>query len=190
MDNENVNTILPSNDDITSKVELVGEEETGDDGEKVNELVQLQQELEKQNEEVRNNYERYLRALAEADNIKKRAQRDREEYLKYANAALLKKVLPVVDDLERAIKLSNQSQDFGGLYQGVAMIASSLNEILKGEGVEAIDCLGKPFDPQFHQPLTVEENDQYEENTVIEELQKGYIMRGRVIRPSLVKVSK
>jgi len=98
--------------------------------------------------------------------------------------------LPVIDDLERALAQFDNSKDLEGLSKGVEMITRSLQEIIKNEGVEPIEALGQAFDPQYHQPLIVEESDEHSENTVIEEFQAGYILHGRVIRPSLVKVSK
>jgi len=151
--------------------------------------AKLSEELRKQQDEARKNYDNYLRALAEAENIKKRSQRDREEYLKYANVALIKKLLPIIDDLHRAIEASGISRDFEALSKGVEMTARNLEDLLTGEGVKPIESLGKPFDPQFHQALSVEPSDEYPENTVIEQLQTGYLMHDRVIRPSLVKVS-
>lgn len=150
---------------------------------------QLSTELEKKKEEAEKNYQMYLRALAETDNIKKRALREKEEYIKYSSVNIIKKLLPVIDDLNRAMESSKSLQDYESLIKGVEMTFKSLNEILKNEGVEEIECQGKLFDPQYHQPLTVEATDEYPENTVMEELQKGYILNNRVIRPSLVKVS-
>lgn len=150
----------------------------------------LRQELEKQQELAQRHYDLYLRALAEAENTRKRAARDKEEYLKFAALPLVKKLLPILDDLERALQVSGESQDFDGMVRGIAIITENLKNIFAAEGVEAIDALGKEFDPQYHQPLMVEENADYPENTIIEELQTGYIMKGRVIRPSLVKVSQ
>ncbi|MDD3364658.1 MAG: nucleotide exchange factor GrpE [Syntrophomonas sp.] len=149
----------------------------------------LQEQLQKQQEESQKNYDHYLRALADVENIKKRTQREREEYLKYANVSFIKKLLPVIDDLHRAIDVASKSKDFEVLSKGIEMTARSLDDLLKGEGVVAIDSLGKPFDPQYHQALTVEPSDEHPENTVIEQLQKGYTLHDRVIRPSLVKVS-
>ena len=151
--------------------------------------VRLAAELLQQREEARKNYDQYLRALAEVENIKKRGLREREEYLKYANVALIKKLLPVIDDLHRAIEVARTSKDFEALNKGVEMTARSLDELLRGEGVQAIESVGKPFDPQYHQALTVEASDEHPENTIIEQLQTGYILHDRVIRPSLVKVS-
>ena len=149
----------------------------------------LQEQLQKQQEESRKNYDHYLRALADVENIKKRTQREREEYLKYANVSFIKKLLPVIDDLHRAMDVAGKSKDFEVLSKGIEMTARSLDDLLKGEGLQAIDSLGKTFDPQYHQALTVEPSDLHLENTVIEQLQTGYILHDRVIRPSLVKVS-
>ncbi len=146
-------------------------------------------ELQRQQEEARKNYDQYLRALAEVENIKKRSVREREEYLKYANVSMIKKLLPIIDDLHRAIGVARLSRDFEVMTKGVEMTAHSLDELLKGEGVQTIESIGQPFDPQFHQALSVEPSEEHPENTVIEQLQKGYIMHDRVIRPSLVKVS-
>lgn len=151
--------------------------------------TKLSEELKKQQDETRKNYDNYLRALAEVENIKKRSQRDREEYVKYANLALIKKLLPIIDDLNRAIEAAGTSRDFEALSKGVEMTARNLGDLLTGEGVKPIESVGEPFDPQYHQALSVEPSDEYPENTVIEQLQTGYIMHDRVIRPSLVKVS-
>ncbi len=150
----------------------------------------LQEQLQKQQEEAKQNYDNYLRALAEAENIKKRAQREREEYLKYANVSFIKKILPVIDDMHRAMDMANKSRNYEMLSKGIEMTTRSLDELLKGEGLQVIESVGKPFDPQYHQALTVEPSDEHPENTVIEQLQTGYTLHDRVIRPSLVKVSQ
>jgi molecular chaperone GrpE len=169
----------------------LGEESAGPESAGAEQSIEakLSEQLLRQQEETRQNYDHYLRALAEVENIKKRSTRDREEYLKYANVNLIKKLLPVIDDLHRAIEVARNSQDFEALSKGVEMTARSLDDLLKGEGVKVIESVGQPFDPQYHQALTVEASDEHPENTVIEQLQKGYILHDRVIRPSLVKVS-
>ena len=149
----------------------------------------LQEEINRLKEECAAYYDQYLRSLAEAENIRKRALREKEEYVKFAAVPVIKKVLLVMDDLERALAMSESNQDFEGLYKGLQMIAKRMEDLIQEEGVESIEAVGKPFDPQFHQPLMVEASSDHPENTVIEELQKGYILHGRVIRPSLVKVS-
>ncbi|MFA7078174.1 MAG: nucleotide exchange factor GrpE [Syntrophomonas sp.] len=149
----------------------------------------LTEELLKQQEETQKNYDNYLRALAEVENIRKRSARDREEYLKFANMALVKKLLPIIDDLQRAIEMARTARDVEAMNKGIEIIVTSLVELLKDEGVEAIESVGKAFDPQFHEALTVEPSDEHPENTIIEQFQTGYVMHDRVIRPSLVKVS-
>ena len=164
--------------------------ETADQENEVDEITALKNELQKSQEENQKNYDLYLRALAELDNFKKRAARDKEEYSKFALLPLIKKLLPVIDDLERALAQFSNSKDLEGLSKGVEIITRSLQEIIKNEGVEPIEALGQDFDPQYHQPLIVEESGEHPENTIIEEFQTVYILHGRVIRPSLVKVSK
>lgn len=174
------------NDIANSKLEDILE---GEDKETQQMEEELQQELHNTREEAKKNYDLYIRALADAENTRKRAQRERDEYIKYATLPIIKKLLPVMDDFQRAIQSSQKSQDYEALHKGVEIIVGHLEQIFQAEGVEAIECLGQPFDPQLHQPLMVESSEEYEENMVIEELQKGYKMKGRVIRPSLVKVS-
>lgn len=150
---------------------------------------QLQEEISKLKKDLKTSNDLYLRALAEVDNIRKRNIREREEYIKFAALPLVKKILTVIDDLERAISMYDPKQDPEMLVKGVEMINTRLKEIVEQEGAEVLSAVGEPFDPQYHQPLAIEQNSNYPQNTVIEELQKGYIMHGRVIRPTLVKVS-
>lgn len=152
-------------------------------------VLDLKQELDRAREEARQYNEHYLRVLADMENMRKRTSRERDEYVKYATAPLIKKLLPVIDDLERALTMSAQHQDYPSLYKGVEMIVKSLHEIIKTEGVQTIEAAGKPFDPEFHEPLILEESSEHPSNTVLEELQRGYTLHGRVLRPSLVKVS-
>lgn len=151
---------------------------------------ELEKALAESREEAARNYELYMRALADADNIKKRAQRDKEQYVLYANETLVKKLLSQLDNLEKAMENAEISQDYAILAKGVEMIYRNIQDILKSEGIECIECLGQAFDPRFHQPLATEDSDEHPDNTIIEEFQKGYTMHQRVIRPSLVKVNQ
>ena len=155
----------------------------------IDEMAELRQIVEKQQDENRKLYDQYLRALAEAENTRKRMTREREEYIKFAALPLLRKLLPVVDDLERALLAADSSRDYEALSKGVEMITRRMQDIIREQDVVAIEAHGQPFDPQYHQALAVEDSAEHPENTVMEELQKGYMMHGRVIRPSLVKVS-
>lgn len=151
-------------------------------------LDDLEARLANAEEMMKKLQDNYLRAIAETDNIRKRNQREKEEYLRFASLSIIRKLLDISDDFTRAIEDSEKNQDFDSLSKGVAMIFKKFTDVIDGEGVVAIDALGQPFDPEFHNPLMMEASSE-PENTVIEELQKGYIMYGRVIRPSLVKVS-
>lgn len=163
--------------------------ESPEQQEPAEDLWTMKQELDRYKEEARQYYDHYLRALADMENMRKRTTRERDEYVKYAALPIIKKVLPIIDDLERALTMSAQHQDYASLHKGVEMILKSLAEMIKTEGVEAIEAKGKPFDPEYHEPLILEESTDHPSNTVVEELQKGYILHGRVLRPSLVKVS-
>jgi len=184
---EKKETTNPGNEYIEEPAAEDGAEQQG--AVELDEATLLKQELEKQKEEAKKNYDQYLRALADADNTRKRMQRDKEEYIKFSTLPLIKKLLPVVDDLERAMQAAGSSQDYEVLSKGVEMINRRLLEIICEQDVALIETAGQIFDPQFHQALVVEESREHEENTILEEMQKGYTMHGRVIRPSLVKVS-
>ncbi len=152
-------------------------------------VAALQEDLLAAQEESKKNYDLYLRAMAEMENLRKRNQRERDEYLKFAPLPLIKPLLTVIDDLDRALAMASPDQDYASLHKGIEMVCQRLKEIIATAGVEPVEALGQSFDPQYHQPLMVEASAEHPDNTVIEELQKGYVMHGRVIRPSLVKVS-
>ncbi|MDO4539645.1 MAG: nucleotide exchange factor GrpE [Syntrophomonadaceae bacterium] len=152
-------------------------------------VEQQQSLIETLQQEKQKNYDLYLRALAEIDNMKKRSQREREEYVRYGTESLLKRLLNVMDDLERALAECERSRDLAALTKGVELTAKNLEEILKSEGIEPVKTEGQPFDPQVHQALMVEPREDMEENMIIEEMQKGYKIWDRLLRPALVRVS-
>ncbi len=136
-------------------------------------------------------YDRILRLQAEFDNAKKRMQRQQQEFIKYANEEIILELLGILDDLERSVEAREANhQDPQAFLKGVEMILSHLYEMLKKHGVKPIEARGKIFDPNQHEALMTSENNEYPENTVLEELQKGYLLEDRVIRTTKVKVSK
>ena len=141
-------------------------------------------------EEAKETYDRFLRVSAEFENYKKRSAREMSEFKKFANESLIKELLLVVDNMERAI---NSSKDKGtsknGLVEGIDMTLKELLKIFKEFGVKQVESMGKPFDPNFHQAVMQEETDEHPHNTVINELQKGYIINERLLRPAMVVVS-
>jgi molecular chaperone GrpE len=141
--------------------------------------------------EAKDNYDRYLRIAAEFENFKKRTIRETEDFRKYANESLLKEMLPVVDNLERAIdSASANTNESDSLVKGVDLTLKEILRVFEKFGVTPIDCLEKPFDPAYHQAVLQEESDAYPENTVIREFQRGYMIRERLLRPAMVVVSK
>lgn len=132
---------------------------------------------------------RAARALADLENYRRRAQRDKDEIAAYANQRLVLQMLPVLDNLERALTAAGTDES-GGLREGVELIARQFRDALAKEGVVPIEAIGKPFDPNLHEAVMQVESDEYEEPTVLEEFQRGYRLNERVIRPSVVKVAR
>ena len=134
--------------------------------------------------------ERLLRLQAEFENYRKRMAREKAEFLKFANEGLILQFLPVLDNLERAIASARAEAGSTPLIEGIEMIARLFRSTLEKLGVKPMEVLGQPFDPGFHQAVAQVESSRAEANLVVEEVQKGYLLEGRVIRPAMVKVSR
>ena len=132
---------------------------------------------------------KYLRLYAEFENYKKRVNKDKEELVKYGNESLLYELLPVIDNLEMALMHASNNVP-SGLVQGVEITLKELQKILEKFGLIAIEANNKPFDPLVHHAMTQNERDDIDEKIVVEEFRKGYMLRDKVLRPSLVAVSK
>jgi molecular chaperone GrpE len=161
------------------------------DTEKQPEPQDAETELKAVQEEARETYDRLLRLSAEFDNYKKRTSREMRDVVRYANEKILKELLLVVDNLERAIDSANQdnaSED--SLIQGIDLTLNEVLKILKRYDVQPVKALGESFDPAFHQAMMQQEVDDTPANMVIQEMQKGYIMHDRLLRPAMVVVSK
>ena len=158
--------------------------------EEVNELTALRQELEEQKSKAAEYLDGWQRARAEFANYKKRIEKEQEDMLKSANGAFITKLLPVMDDFERAFQ--TLPLDLMGMtwLEGVALIQRKLQILLEQEGVTVIETEGQMFDPTLHQAVTHEENEEHEEGQIMGEVQKGYRMGDKVLRPSLVRVAK
>lgn len=148
-----------------------------------------EEEIGKLQAEVEDWKQSYLRKQADFQNFTKRKEKELEELRKFASEKIITKLLDGVDNLERAIAASSETKDFDGLVKGVDMILTQLKGIMESEGVEAIKVEGK-YDPMFHHAVMVEDNPEYQDDDIVLELQKGYTMKGKVIRPSMVKVCK
>lgn len=143
--------------------------------------------LQKENEEL---YHKFLRIQAEYDNFRKRTQREKAADLKYKSQALVTELLPVVDNFERALQAKPTDDSSKNFVEGIEMVYRQLTTALEKEGVEVIETVGEVFDPNIHQAVMQVEDDNFESNTVVEELQKGYQLKDRVIRPAMVKVNQ
>lgn len=151
-------------------------------------LTDLEEKLTASQAEASDYQDRMLRMAAELDNYKKRAARDLDDIKKYATENLIRQLLTVVDNLERAI--ASASADKQSVVDGVALTLAEINKILETHYVSPIQALGEPFDPTFHQAMCQEESVDQPPNTVVQEFQKGYLMHDRLLRPTMVVVSK
>lgn len=150
----------------------------------------LSAKLEKAQEEAKDIHSRLLRVSAEFENYKKRSARETEAFRKYANESLLKALLPVVDNLERAIESFHENSGTEAcIIEGVEMTHKEILKVLEKFGVEPIESVGKPFDPSFHEAAMRQPSADHPENTVIKEFHKGYMLHDRLLRPAMVVVS-
>ncbi|MGV2786992.1 nucleotide exchange factor GrpE [Clostridium perfringens] len=146
-------------------------------------------ELEKLQAEVLEHQQRTLRVQADFDNYRRRTQKEKEDLGKYASSKLITELLPVIDNFERALQASEENPEFESFSKGVNMIFRQLESVLATEGLTAMKSVGEPFNPEYHQAIMQVESDEYEEGIVVEEVQKGYMLKDKVLRPAMVKVS-
>ncbi|RMF22088.1 MAG: nucleotide exchange factor GrpE [Deltaproteobacteria bacterium] len=151
-------------------------------------LAQLEQELEELRAQADEYQDRLLRSQAELQNVLKRHERDRAERARYAAEPLARDLLPVVDDLERAV--SHAGEGSGNVVEGVELVLKGLLAVLERHGVERIKALGEPFDPNQHEAVQMVESAEKEPNTVIEEHRAGYRLHDRLLRPAMVAVAR
>jgi len=154
------------------------------------ELEELKKKLEQKEKEAKEYYDRLLREAANLENFKKRAAKDKEEWTKFANEDLIKAILPVIDNLERAVNHAEKAADTGVMIEGVRLTIKQILQTLSRFGLDSFDSVGKPFDPSVHEAMLVVESDQHQPNHVVEEFQKGYLLNNRLLRPATVSVSK
>jgi len=139
-------------------------------------------------QEARDNWDKFIRERADLENYRKRVNREKEELLNYGNKSLLEEILPVVDNLERALSHADEESP-SALVEGIRMTHGILISALKKFGVTPVESIGQPFNPDFHQAMTQVPSDQHPANTVVDEFQKGYLLKERLLRPAMVSVS-
>ena len=151
----------------------------------------LEERIQQLEQEVKESNDQLLRKAAEFENFRKRLAREKEESIKYANAALLGDVVPIIDDFERAIQSAADSKDFNAFHSGVSMIEKQMVSMLERNwGLKRFSANGEPFDPEKHEAIAVEETDKHDSEIVLEDYQKGYLLHDRVLRPAKVKVAR
>ncbi len=136
------------------------------------------------------NMDNYLRSQAEMENMKKRFQKDKQDLIKYGNETLTKQLLPVADNLEKALDHSEDENSIEALREGVDLTLKGLMNVLEKAGVEVVEAVGAPFDPNFHEAVSEQEDDRAAPGTVLKELQKGYLLNQRLVRPAMVIINK
>ncbi|MGD8229516.1 MAG: nucleotide exchange factor GrpE [Desulfobacteraceae bacterium] len=152
--------------------------------------AELLEKIAELQEASQKNHDLYLRSEAEIENIKKRNRKDKEEWVKYANETLIKEILPVMDNLEMAISHSQQENSIQALKEGVELTLKGLRDVLGKSGLEEVKAEGEPFDPSYHHAVSELADENVEPGIILQELQKGYVLKKRLIRPAMVIVSK
>jgi molecular chaperone GrpE len=165
--------------------------ESGDQAAQAAPEADLQERIQQLEQEVEESKDQLLRKAADFENFRKRLAREKEDSIKYANAALLSDVVPIIDDFERAIQSAADSKDFDAFHTGVSMIEQRMVGMLERNwGLKRFSANGEPFDPEKHEAIAVEETDQHDTEIVLEDYQKGYLLHDRVLRPAKVKVAR
>ncbi|AIQ54272.1 nucleotide exchange factor GrpE [Paenibacillus sp. FSL R7-0331] len=176
---EAVNETLAA-DEAEAAVENTADfEEASGGGEAVKRLQELAEEAQA----------RTLRVQADFDNFRRRTQKEKEELAQYATSKLVTELLPVLDNFERALVTAPGNAESEAFTKGINMIFRQLEGVLKSEGLTAMETVGQPFNPEYHQAIMQVESEEYEEGIVTEEVQKGYLLKDKVLRPAMVKVS-
>ncbi|SDB98006.1 molecular chaperone GrpE [Pelagirhabdus alkalitolerans] len=185
MSEENREEVIEEVEEVEeAEQELVSDtDEQKEEAEEISELDQVKKEKE-------DLQDKYVRLQAEYDNFRKRTQREKAADLKYKSQSVVEQLLPVVDNFERALEAKPDDDTVTTFYEGMEMIYRQLEQVLESEGVEEIKTVGEAFDPNVHQAVLQVEDDNYDSNVVVEEMQKGYRLKDRVIRPAMVKVNQ
>jgi molecular chaperone GrpE len=171
-------------------VEEVIEETVAQEEQQESVELTVEEQLQSAQAEAAENKDLYLRALADLENYRKRAQREKEDAFRFANDNILRNIIPVLDNLERAIEHAGTiNEDQGGLFEGVEMTLGQFRKVLESSGVKPVEAMGVSFDPNFHQAMGQIPTADQPPNTVVQELQKGYLLNERLLRPAMVMVA-
>ncbi|MGM8364631.1 nucleotide exchange factor GrpE [Virgibacillus sp. W0181] len=192
MGDQDKETIVSDEEETIEKIEpedIEVEHSDNNENDHAEELAELRKELESLREEKEAALERSLRLQAEYENFKKRTEKEKSAAQKYKSQDLANELLPALDNFERALKVE-VNDDNRNLIEGITMVYSQLEEALKAQGIEKMETLNEQFDPNLHHAVMQVEDEEKDSNTIVEELQAGYMLKDRVIRPAMVKVNK
>ena len=177
-------------DTLESEKSTMEDESLNDkDKSSLEKILTLEAELAQAKAKAAENYDHLLRLQADFDNYRKRTQKEKVELIKYASERVVGELLPVLDNFERAASSAKVNPDFTAFSQGVDMIFRQLQTALSKEGLKVMEAIGQPFDPNLHEAVLRVDSEEHPENTVVEEIQKGYYLKEKVLRPCMVKVS-
>lgn len=193
----------PVQDNINIEEELNGVDVNQDHGHEAEESKEQQAEkaaeaaagenangeLKKLQAELLEQQQRLLRVQADYDNFRRRTVKEKEDLAKYASSKLISELLPVIDNFERALSTVSDNEEVAAYAKGVEMIIRQFETVLQAEGLVKMETVGEVFNPEFHQAIMQVESDEYEEGIVVEEVQRGYLLKDKVLRPAMVKVS-
>lgn len=188
---------MENNSEHTESVDVsVKEQATDVEQEELEEIIEEEIEVEEVDEteqlkmQLQEAENKYLRLLADYDNYKRRASLDKEALQKYRAQSVLTNVIPVLDNFSRALSVDAKTEEVRSMMEGMDMIYRTLVDALESEGLTEIEALDQEFDPNFHQAIMTDSNPEKPSGVVLEEMQKGYILKDRVLRPSMVKVNE
>lgn len=177
---------------LKEEVDTEAQEEVTAEVEETAEAIGETEELdaEKLATELADLNQRFLRVAADFENYKRRSLQEKDDLVKYSNSKIMGEILPVLDAFQLALKNPGESKETQNVIKGVEMLYRQLLQALEQAGMTKIEAVGQPFDPKLHEAIMQVEDDSVPEDTVVEELRAGYMLNERVIRPSMVKVSK
>lgn len=187
--NEETSTV-ENVEDTTSDSDNSSNDSSNEDSSEETAVDPKDEEIQQLQLKANENEEKYLRLYAEFENYKRRIQKENETNKTYQSQRVLTDILPTIDNIERALQIEGDDESFKSLQKGVQMVHESLLRALKDNGLEEIESEGQAFDPNFHQAVVQDDNPDFKSGDITQELQKGYKLKDRVLRPSMVKVNQ
>ncbi|AKC76080.1 MULTISPECIES: nucleotide exchange factor GrpE [Staphylococcus] len=187
--NEDTSTV-ENVEDTTSDSDNSSNDSSNEESSEETAVDPKDEEIQQLQLKANENEEKYLRLYAEFENYKRRIQKENETNKTYQSQRVLTDILPTIDNIERALQIEGDDESFKSLQKGVQMVHESLLRALKDNGLEEIESEGQAFDPNFHQAVVQDDNPDFKSGDITQELQKGYKLKDRVLRPSMVKVNQ